>query len=115
MKKIYIFVILFLILIAISLTGYDDERGLETMAYAVAVGLDKGQENNVKLSMQFAVLETSGTQNSSQAQKSTISTVECDSINSGITILNSCISKTVNLSHCKAIVISEELAYLRYF
>lgn len=115
MNKIYIFVILFLILVAVSLTGYDDERGLETMAYVVAVGLDKGETNTLKLSMQFAVLETSGAQNSSQAQKSTTSTVECDSINSGITLLNSYIGKTVNLSHCKAIVVSEELAFLRYF
>ena len=115
MNKIYIFVILFLILVAVSLTGYDDERGLETMAYVVAVGLDKGETNTLKLSMQFAVLETSGSQNSTQIQKSTTSAVECDSINSGITLLNSYIGKTVNLSHCKAIVISEELAYLRHF
>ena len=48
---------------------------------------------------------------SSQSQESTISTVECGSINSGISLINSYISKKVNLSHCKAIIISEELAY----
>ena len=48
---------------------------------------------------------------SSQSQKSTITTVDCASIDSGIALINSYISKKINLSHCKAIIISEELAY----
>ena len=48
---------------------------------------------------------------SSQSQKSTITTVDCASIDSGLSLINSYISKKINLSHCKAIVISEELAY----
>jgi len=48
---------------------------------------------------------------SSQSQKSTITSVDCNSIDSGIALINSYISKKVNLSHCKAIIISEELAY----
>ncbi len=47
---------------------------------------------------------------SSQSKDSTVSTVDCSSIDSGIALVNSYISKKVNLSHCKAIVISEELA-----
>ena len=48
---------------------------------------------------------------SSQSQKSTVSTVDCASIDSGLALINSYISKKINLSHCKAIIISEELAY----
>lgn len=48
---------------------------------------------------------------SSQSQKSTITSVDCASIDSGISLVNSYISKKINLSHCKAIIISEELAY----
>lgn len=48
---------------------------------------------------------------SSQSQKSTVVTVDCSSIDSGISLINSYVSKKLNLSHCKAIVISEELAY----
>ncbi len=48
---------------------------------------------------------------SSQSKESTVTTVDCASIDSGIALVNSYISKKVNLSHCKAIVISEELAY----
>jgi len=55
------------------------------------------------------LVEVVGT--SSQSQDSTVSTVDCSSIDAGIALINSYISKKVNLSHCKAIVISEELAY----
>ena len=48
---------------------------------------------------------------SSQSQESTITTVDCASIDSGLSLVNSYISKKINLSHCKAIVISQELAY----
>jgi len=48
---------------------------------------------------------------SSQSKDSTITTVDCASIDSGISLINSYISKKINLSHCKAIIISEELAY----
>lgn len=48
---------------------------------------------------------------SSQSKESTVTTVDCESIDTGIALVNSYISKKVNLSHCKAIVISEELAY----
>ena len=48
---------------------------------------------------------------SSQSQESTVSSVDCSSIDAAISLINSYISKKINLSHCKAIVISEELAY----
>lgn len=47
---------------------------------------------------------------SSQSQESTITTVDCASIDSGLALINSYISKKINLSHCKAIIISEEIA-----
>lgn len=47
---------------------------------------------------------------SSQSKTTTISTVECASINSGLNTINSYVSKRINLSHCKVIIISESLA-----
>lgn len=45
-----------------------------------------------------------------QSTKINISTVECATIDSGMTLINSHISKRISLTHCKEIVISEELA-----
>lgn len=47
---------------------------------------------------------------SSQSKTTTISTVDCASISSGLNTINSYISKRINLSHCKVIIISESLA-----
>lgn len=103
--------ILIIILCIFSLTGCYSAEGLETLAYAVAIGIDKGDTNKIKLSVQFALLSNSQGGGSSQSQKSTVTTIDCATIDSGISLINSYISKKVNLSHCKAIVISEALAY----
>lgn len=111
--KKFITLILIVILVLISLTGCYSAQGLETLAYAVAIGVDKGDKENLKLSFQFAILGNSSGSGggSSQSQESTVTTVDCASIDSGISLIDNYISKKINLSHCKAIVISEELAY----
>ena len=48
---------------------------------------------------------------STQSKQSTITSIDCSSIDTGISLVNSYISKKINLSHCKAIVFSEEYAY----
>lgn len=112
MNRLYLIIIIVLIFVSLSATDYYDSRGLDTIAYVVAIGVDKGTENKLKLSLQFAILNNSGSDSSTQSQESTITTVECSTINSGLNLINSYISKNINLAHCKAIVFSEELAYL---
>lgn len=55
---------------------------------------------------------SSSSSGSSQSTGTTITSVKCASINSGISLINSHISKKVNLSHCQEIILSEKLAYL---
>ena len=107
---ILIFILLFSLF---YLTGCYDARGIETLAYAVALGIDKGDNDTIKLTIQFAVPTSAGSTSASSAQASasTVVDVECSTIDAGISLINSYISKKVNLSHCKAIVISETLAY----
>lgn len=113
MKLKFVSILLVLIICLTTLTGCYSAEGLETLAYAVAIGIDKGENDKIRLSLQLAILSNSSGDGggSSQSQESAVTTVDCDSIDSGITLINSYISKKVNLSHCKAIVISEELAY----
>lgn len=112
MKIKYIFLILILLFSMFCLSGCYDARGIETLAYAVALGIDKSSDNTIHLTLQFAVPSASDTSSSSsQSSSSTIIDVDCSTIDSGISLINSYISKKVNLSHCKAIVISETLAY----
>lgn len=112
MKFKIIFLILILLCSLLCLSGCYDARGLETLAYVVALGIDKSNNDTIRLTLQFAVPTSSdSSSSSSQSSSSTIIDVDCSTIDSGISLINSYISKKVNLSHCKAIVISETLAY----
>ncbi|MBR2744156.1 MAG: Ger(x)C family spore germination protein [Clostridia bacterium] len=113
MKKIIFILQIFLILICF--TGCYDARGIEELAYVVAIGLDTSGENQIELSLQFATASKSSSSSessgsSSQSKETNITTIKCNTINSGIALINSHISKKINLSHCKVLVISEELA-----
>ena len=52
--------ILFLGVLLFSLTGCYDARGVESLSYAVAIGLDKGNDNLLRLSLQFAAPSSDG-------------------------------------------------------
>lgn len=114
MKRKVISLLIVLIILLTTLTGCIENRGIENLAYVIALGIDKGTSNSIKLTFQFA--STSGKDksgsdsNSSQSDTSSITSVECSSIDSGISLMNSYITKKINLSHCKAIIISETLA-----
>lgn len=95
------------------LTGCNNIGGIEDKAYAIALGIDSSDTHKIKLSIQFAVLSSSEEATSSsgsQNDNSTVITVDCANINSGISLINSYISKKINLAHCKAVVISEKFA-----
>lgn len=110
MKKAISLFLLFTCLL-FSLTGCYDAKPLETLSYVVAIGLDKGTHNLLRLSLQFASPNgSSAGGNSSQFSGTTVTTVECNSIESGINLINSYISNQINLSHAKVIVMSEALS-----
>ena len=96
-----------------SLTGCNTQNGIENKAYAIALGLDVSDTHNLKIAIQFAVLnssESSTSTDNSSSNNSTIISADCSTVDSGISLINSYISKQVNLSHCKAVIISEEMA-----
>ena len=116
MKRNVFCLIVLLFCCLFLLAGCNNSDGVESKAYVIAIGLDNGQTNRLKLSLQFAILsgnsKSSGTSSSSgsDSEPSTVISVECASIDSGINLINSYISKKINLSHCKVIIFSEELA-----
>lgn len=108
--KKFLSLILILTLIPFTLTGCEDADGIENLAYVTALGFDVGENNLITLTFQFARLISTDQSGSSQPQESELVSVECSSFDSGLAIVNSYISKKVNLSHCKIIVFSEAFA-----
>jgi spore germination protein KC len=114
MKK-KIFIIFCILLLNLTLlSGCYDSRGIEDLAYVTAIGLDISENNLLYLTMQISIPSSgssSGSESgSSQSSKANEITVECTSINTGLALANSYISKELDLSHCKVIIISEMLA-----
>lgn len=100
------------VLLIVSSSSYYSIKGIDNLAYVVAIGLDVGKDNNLKLSLQLSVPNggEGGSSSSSQSSSAVVNSIECPSINSGIALFNSYLGKEVTLSHCKVLVISEELA-----
>ena len=111
LRKIFVIVLLTLMLI-ISTTNYYGIKGIDNLAYVVALGLDVGENEALKLSLQISIPNSgeAGSSSSSQSSSMVTNSIECSSINTGINLFNSYLGKEVNLSHCKVLVISEELA-----
>lgn len=103
-------IFLVLILCLFFLTGCSNSAGVETRAYVVALGIDNGESKPIKLSLQIAILNSTDQSTGSPDENSSIISVECSDIDSGISLINSYISKQIDLSHCKAIIMSEELS-----
>ena len=110
MKTKIIAIILILLITLTTLTGCYDARGIEELAYATAIGLDVSDNKILSFTIQFSIPSSNSESGSSQSSKTDTISVDCTSINSGLSLINSYISKEINLSHCNVIVISEELA-----
>ncbi len=109
MKKWICFSIL-LITLLFTLTGCYDSTGIEDFYYIVALGIDKAENGLIRLSVQNAKPTGSSESSTSQSNEYKIYTVDCESIEIGINILNNYLNKKINLSHCSAIIFSEEVA-----
>ena len=110
MNKSIIFIALLLMLS--TMAGCYDSIEVDEMAYVVSLGIDKGSEGNLILSFLIAVPISVGVGGEvGDVEKSTtLITVEAPTIFGGVSVVNTLISKRINFSHTKLILLSEELA-----
>ena len=131
-KKIFIITIISSLLSAFNEYS-NSAQNIDDLSYAVAIGVDVGETAKYRISLQLTTMESSATEyaisdsssGSSEGSQSSsnpvgssgstssnyiIQTMETDSIDSALNIANSYINKTINLSHCKILLVSEEIA-----
>ena len=131
-KKIFIIAIIFFLLAAFNEYS-NSAQNIDDLSYAVAIGVDVGKTAKYRISLQLTTMESSatdsaisdpssgsssGSESSSNPVSSSgstssnfiIQTIETDSIDSALNIANSYINKAINLSHCKILLVSEEIA-----
>lgn len=103
--------ILLMLLILFSFTGCYNTTGIDRQYFIVSFGIDLTENNLIKLSLQIPS-STSSSDSSGSAQASTyqLYSVEGETIDECLSILNNYLNKKINLSHCSALIISKELA-----
>lgn len=111
MRRIFLLILCILILLFFSTTS-TPQIGLEHYYFVIALGLDKLENDFLKITVQLSTSkdDTSSSSGSSQSSKYEVFSVEAKTINEGLTVLNNYLNKKLNLSHCSSIIISEELA-----
>ncbi len=103
MKKLLIF-FLVLSLSGCKYAGEPDER-----SYVTAVGFDKGEKYDLRLTFVFAAPQKSDSKSSDKEEDETV-VIEAPSLYSAIQEINIFMSKTVALTHIQTVVFSKELA-----
>ncbi len=104
--------IIVLVFCALLLSSCYDNREPNDIAYATAIGIDKGKEKNYNITIQYAKpYNISGGENGGSGKDIMSSvTVEAPDIYSGIGLGNHIISKSFDLSHLRLFVFSKDVA-----
>lgn len=101
------YIILCMTIIMVILTGCYDNREIEDLAYVVAIGIDEADNNMFNLTFQTAVPKSITT---GEGETTDIKSFKTDNFLSGFRKTGRYLSKKINLSHTKIIVVSEEIA-----
>lgn len=103
-----IFIIVLIIIFVSSFSASYNSLNIDNSAFAIAIGIDKSDSNKLKVTFEFLAPSPSG--EGAVETTPVLNSVDCSSITNGINLMNAYLGRKVNLSHCKLIIFSEELA-----
>jgi spore germination protein KC len=119
-KKVKL-LMLVVIILSVIFTGCYDSVEIDDDVFPVMIGVDKGVNNKIRLTIQYPTYETTanaGGSNSEYSQPgSNVHMIETPTIIEGVDMFGMAISRKVSLKHLKTIVFSEDLARegLKYY
>lgn len=107
-RNLFIFILIIVFVIAFSSSYLS--LSIDNLAYVLAIGIDKGEDNNLEVSFQFSTTSKSTESGSTEKTPTVMDSVTAPSLSTAINLMDSYMGKEINLSHCKVIIFSEELA-----
>ncbi|AKA69185.1 Ger(x)C family spore germination protein [Clostridium scatologenes] len=115
MRKVVSIIIIILTLSSLLLTGCKDSSEVDDNVYAVAIGLDKGINNKVMVTIQYPIYmqskgEGKGSEIGINGSGANVHSIEGPSMLECINLMNMAISRRISLLHTKMLVISEDFA-----
>lgn len=117
--------ILLFIFLSTVLTGCYDSREIDDEVYTLAVGIDKGVNNKLRITIQYPVYKSEGSGGGGEqgggkmdskgggansVSGTNLHTIESSTILEALDMFGMAISRRVSMMHTKAIVFSEEVA-----
>ncbi len=105
------FIIILIIAFLIAFSSSYLSLGIDNLAYVLAIGIDKGSDNNLQVSFQFSTTSKTTESGASEKTPTVIDSVEAPSLSTAFNLMNSYMGKELNLSHCKVIIFAEDFAY----
>lgn len=107
-RNVFIFILIIVFIIAFSSSYLS--LSIDNLAYVLVIGIDKGKDNNLEVSFQFSTASKSTESGSTEKTPTVMDTVTAPSLSTAVNLMDSYMGKELNLSHCKVIIFSEELA-----
>lgn len=107
LKKIFITVIILVLLVAFN-SSYS-ALNIDNLAFVVAMGFDVSDTKEIKVTFQF-VKPPSTTEGSNQDSQIIEDSINANSISNALNIMDTYFARRLDLSHCRIIVFSEEIA-----
>ena len=106
-RNIFIFIVILVFISAFS-SSYSS-LNIDNLTYVLAIGIDASDDNKLEVSFHFSNPIPA---ESSASEKATpiINTVAASSLSNAINLVNGYQGRQLNLSHCKVIIFSEEIA-----
>jgi spore germination protein KC len=111
-------IILLCIFCLTYLTACYDSREVDDWTFVYVLGIDKGVADKLRLTILFPTLKQSaggtggmqGTSGASSGNEYSVLSIDCPTIFAGMNMINTTLDRTINYSHAKYIIISEEMA-----
>lgn len=107
-RNLFILVLIIVFIVAFSSSYLS--LSMDNLAYVLAIGIDKSDQNLLQVTFQFSTTTSPTESGSTKKTPSIINSVTASSISTAINLMNSYMGKELNMSHCKIIIFSEELA-----
>ena len=115
MKKIikWIIIIGTILIFAYAFSASYNSQNIDSLDYIIAIGVDTTpNSNNLQITFEFTDLGAFADSPSSESSAPILDTVIAPSLPEAINLMNAYEGRQINLSHCKVIVFSEEIAKL---
>lgn len=103
-------ILILIIIFIIAFSSSYSSLSIDNLAYVLAIAIDSSDTNKLEVSFQFST-PVSAESSSNEKPTPIINTVTSSSLSNAINLVNGYLGKQINMSHCKVIIFSEDLAF----